>query len=27
LAPNNVYLKMMQEKYPKLSFLEAREVI
>ena len=27
LAPNNVYLKMMQEKYPKLSFLEAREVV
>ncbi len=26
LAPNNVYLKMMQEKYPKLKFLDAREV-
>lgn len=26
LAPNNVYLNMVKEKYPKLSFLEAREV-
>ncbi|MCE1239663.1 MAG: peptide chain release factor 3 [Azonexaceae bacterium] len=26
LAPNNVYLNMVQEKYPNLRFLEAREV-
>ncbi len=26
LAPNNVYLNMVKEKYPKLQFLEAREV-
>ena len=26
LAPNNVYLNMVKEKYPNLSFLEAREV-
>ena len=27
LAPNNVYLNMVKEKYPNLTFLEAREVI
>jgi peptide chain release factor 3 len=27
LAPNNVYLNMVKEKYPNLRFLEAREVI
>ena len=27
LAPNNVYLNMVKEKYPKLRFMEAREVI
>jgi peptide chain release factor 3 len=27
LAPNNVYLKMMQEKYPNLQFLDAREIV
>jgi len=26
LAPNNVYLNMVKEKYPNLRFLEAREV-
>ena len=26
LAPNNVYLNMVKEKYPKLRFDEAREV-
>jgi peptide chain release factor 3 len=27
LAPNNVYLNMVKEKYPNLRFLEASEVI
>ena len=27
LAPNNVYLNMVKEKYPNLRFMEAREVI
>ena len=27
LAPNNVYLNMVKEKYPNLRFAEAREVI
>ena len=26
LAPNNVYLNMVREKYPNLRFLETREV-
>ena len=27
LAPNNVYLNMVKEKYPNLRFEEAREVV